>query len=210
MASVGPLMDWALRDDPDQGEQLDALLEMAIAAGSGVVVCVGPMSDRPPPSLAETIDLTTSRLALLVDRAQGSGVQLALEQVGRSSSRPGAVGSLRSLQDALAVVEVVGEGAALCVDSYNLATAGVVFSELELIPANKIAIAQIADRDPGSPWRALPAEGDLDLPGFVDALAASDYDGVLSVETFPQRPWPDARAFAGRAVAATRRLLGQR
>jgi hypothetical protein len=95
----------------------------------------------------------------------------------------------------------VGEGAALCVDSYNLATADVVFSELELIPANKIAIAQIADRDPGSPWRALPAEGDLDLPGFVDALAASDYDGALSVETFPQRPRGDGHDYRPRCPA---------
>ena len=72
MASVGPLMDWALRDDPDQGEQLDALLETAAAAGSGVVVCVGPMSDRPLPSLAETIDLTTSAWPCLLIAHKGA------------------------------------------------------------------------------------------------------------------------------------------
>jgi 4-hydroxyphenylpyruvate dioxygenase len=205
--SVGPLMDWALPDDQDPGERLDALLSAAIAAGSSVVVCVAPISERPLPLTADIVAAATERLGALVERARGSGVVLALEQVGRSSSRPWAVSGIRSLQDALAVVDAVGAGAALCVDSYNIATAGLAFHELASVPANRIAIAQIADRDPTSPWRAFPGEGDLDLAPFVAVLSASGYNGAVSVETFPQEPWPDTRAAARRAVAATRRLL---
>jgi sugar phosphate isomerase/epimerase len=200
-------MDWALPDDPDPSEKLGSLLETAAAAGCDVVVCVGPLSERPLPSPGDVIAVASDHLAALVGRAQGSGVRLALEQVGRSSSRPQAVSGLRSLQDALAVVDAVGDGAALCVDSYNLATAGVNCSELAVVSPHKVAIAQIADRDPASPWRALPGEGDLELAPFVRALTASGYAGVVSVETLPQLPWPDPRAVARRAVAATRRLL---
>lgn len=209
VASVGPLMDWALRDDPDLVETFEALLDLALAAGSSVIVCVGPISEHPLPSRGKTIDITTTHLAALVERARGSGIVLALEQVGLSSSRPGSVGCLRSLQDAVAIVEAVGAGAALCIDSYNLATAGVAYRDLATVPASRVAIAQIADRDPASPWRALPSEGDLDLAQFVKCLAATEYAGALSVETFPQEPWPDSRAAARRAVGATRRLLGQ-
>lgn len=208
VVSVGPLMDWALADDPDPADRLDALLEVATAAGCDVVVCVGPISDRPLPLQPDLIAVASEHLAALAERARGSGARLALEQVGQSSSRPGAVSGIRSLQDALAVVDPVGAGVGLCVDSYNLATAGVAFDELAAVPAEKIAIAQIADRDPASPWRALPGEGDLDLAPFVEALAVSGYVGAVCVETFPQAPWPDPRAAAGRAVTATRRLVG--
>jgi len=207
VVSVGPLMDWALPDDPDPTDRLEALLETASAAACDVVICVGPISERPLPSTPDIIAMASEHLARLVQRARGSGARLALEQVGRSSSRPKAVSGLRTLGDVIAVVDAVGAGAALCADSYNLATAGVDYNELASLPADKIAIAQIADRDPGSPWRALPGDGDLDLPSFVGALATSGYAGALSVETFPQMPWADARAAAGYAVAATRRLL---
>ena len=209
VASVGPLMDWALRDDPDQVETFEALLDLALAAGSSVIVCVGPMSERPCPSRDETIAVTATHLAALVERARGSGIRLALEQVGLSSSRPGVVGCIRSLQDAFAIVEAVGAGAALCIDSYNLATAAIAYRDLATVPASRVVIAQIADRDPASPWRALPSEGDLDLFQFVESLAAIGYTGALSVETFPQGPWPDPLAAARRAVRSTRRLLGE-
>jgi sugar phosphate isomerase/epimerase len=201
-------MDWALPDDPDPSEQLDALLEVASAAKCHVVVCVGPICGNPLSIPKDMISVATERLGGLVQRARGAGVLLALEQVGRSSSRPNATSGLRSLQDVIAVVNGVGAGAALCADSYNLATAGVPYTELAVVSADKIAIAQLADRDPASPWRALPGDGDLDLVPFVTALALCNYAGALSVETFPQRPWADPRAVASRAVSATRMLLG--
>ena len=205
--SVGPLMDWALPDDPDRRGELEVLLEAASAAGSHVVVCVGPMSERPLPAPKDMIAAAAEKLSRLVEYANGSGVRLALEPVGRSSSRPRAVSGLQALGDALAVVDFVGAGAALCIDSYNIATAGVAYGELASVPAERIGVVQFADRDPDSPWRALPGEGDLDLVPFVEALAACGYAGVLSVETFPQHPWQDTRAAACRAVAAARRFV---
>jgi sugar phosphate isomerase/epimerase len=200
-------MDWALPDDPDRHEELEALLEAASRADSHVVVCVGPMSEGPLPEPADIIAAAAEKLSKLVEFARGSAVRLALELVGRSSSRPRAVSGLRVLADALTVVDAVGPDAGLCVDSYNMATAGVAYRELALVPADRIAIVQFADRDPASPWRALPGEGDLDLSPFVEALAACGYAGAISVETFPQEPWKDPRGAARRAVAAARRFV---
>ncbi len=208
--SVGPLMDWALPGDPDRREELEALLELASTAGSHVVVCVGPLSEPPLPEPADMIAAATEKLWQLAELARGSGVRLALEPVGLSSSRPGAVGGLNALADARSVVDAVGADAGLCVDSYNVATAGVAFSELATIPADTIAIVQFADRDPASPWRALPGEGDLDLIPFVEALEACGYAGAISVETFPQESWQDPREAALRALAAARRFVRQK
>ena len=205
--SVGPLMDWALPDDPDRREELEVLLEVASAADSHVVVCVGPMSELPLPAPADLVAGVTEKLSKLAQFARGSGVRLALEPVGRSSSRPRAVSGLQALADALAVVDAVGPDAGLCVDSYNVATAGVAYSELASVTPDRIAIVQFADRDPASPWRALPGEGDLDLPPFLEALTACGYAGAVSVETFPQEPWKDPREAARRAVAAARRFV---
>jgi 4-hydroxyphenylpyruvate dioxygenase len=205
--SVGPLMDWALPDDLDRREELEALLEVASMADSHVVVCVGPMSERPLPAPAEMIAAATDKLSQLAEFARGSGVRLALEPVGLSSSRPRAVSGLRALADARSVIDAVGADAGLCLDSYNVATAGVAYSELATVPADRIAIVQFADRDPVSPWRALPGEGDLDLFPFVEALETCGYAGAISVETFPQEPWQDPRAAARRALVAARRFV---
>ncbi len=207
--SVGPLMDWALPDDADRREDLEALLEAALMADSHVVVCVGPMSERPLPAPADVIAAATERLSQLAEFARGSGVRLALEPVGLSSSRPRAISGLRALADAMSVTDGVGADAGLCVDSYNIATAGVAYSDLATVPPDRIAIVQFADRDPASPWRALPGEGDLDLFAFVEALEACGYPGAISVETFPQEPWPDPRSAARRAVACARRFVHQ-
>ncbi len=207
--SVGPLMDWALPDDPDRRNELEALLEAAVMADSHVVVCVGPMSEKRLPPPPEVIAAATEKLSRLTEFARGSGVRLALEPVGLSSSRPGANSGLRALADAMSVIDGVGPEAGLCVDSYNVATAGVAYRELAKVPPDRIAIVQFADRDPDSPWRALPGEGDLDLSAFVEAIHACGYPGAISVETFPQQPWPDPRSAARRAIACARRLVHQ-
>ena len=132
-----------------------------------------------------------------------------VESFEYSRQHPAAAATLRALADARSVTDGVGADAGLCVDSYNIATAGVAYSDLATVPPDRIAIVQFADRDPASPWRALPGEGDLDLFAFVEALEACGYPGAISVETFPQEPWPDPRSAAWRAVACARRFVHQ-
>jgi len=60
VVSVGPLMDWALPDDPDPTDRLEALLETASAAACDVVICVGPISERPLPSTPDIIAMASA------------------------------------------------------------------------------------------------------------------------------------------------------
>jgi sugar phosphate isomerase/epimerase len=205
--SICGLMDWALPDDPDPRPALEGLLDVATAVGAPLVVCVLPIRHGEMPSVEAIVEMATERLTPLAGVARTLGVRLALEQVGRSSSRPGATSGIRRLRDALAIAERSGDDVALTIDSYNIATADEPYAEIERIPLNRIGIAQIADSAPGSSGRGVPGEGDLDLPGFVRSLDAIAYEGPLSLEIFPSDPWPDPDAFAARAVRAIESLL---
>ena len=207
VVAVNPLMDWGLPDDPDPRPALAALLEVAVAAGASLTVCVAPLRTEGLPAREAVIASAIGRLALMAPLARQAGVRLALEQVGRSSTRPGATSGIRSLRDALAIAEAASEDVVLVADSYNLASAGVPYAELRAIPPSRLGIAHLTDAISARHLRVLPGEGDLPLESFVRALAAAGYAGVLSLELFPAAPWDDPLAFARRAMASIARYL---
>jgi 4-hydroxyphenylpyruvate dioxygenase len=205
--SVNAIRDWALPDDPDCRDVAELLLEVAIEVGAPVIVCVAPIRADGMPPRDDVIASASERLAHLAELAAPTGVRLALEPVGLSSTRVGAIGGIRSLTDALAVVEAAGPTAGLAIDSYNVATAGVPFEEIARLPRERIAIAHAADGAvTGSP-RALPGEGELPLGAFGAALAEAGFDGALSLEVLPEQPLPDPLDFARRGLDALRSLL---
>jgi sugar phosphate isomerase/epimerase len=204
--AVNPLMDWALPDDPDPRPQLETLLEVAAATGASVIVCVAPLRYGALPPATEVARSAGERLAELSALTRPAGVRLALEQVGLSTSRPGATSGIRRLSEALAIAQSAGRDVAVTLDSYNLATAGEALDGVRTVPRERIGIAQLVDRSPITGGRTLPGEGDLDLEGFVEALAATGYDGALSLEVFPAVPWPDPVAFARDALSRIRSL----
>ena len=207
IVAVNPLMDWGLPDDPDPRPALAALLEVAVAVGATLTVCVAPVRAEGLPDRAEVMSSAIGRLAQMSPLARQAGVKLALEQVGRSSTRPGAVSGIRSLRDALAIAEAASEDVVLVADSYNLATAEVQYDELRAIPPSRLGIAHLTDALSARHLRVLPGEGDLALESFVRALAAAGYAGVLSLELFPTAPWDDPLAFARQAMASIARCL---
>lgn len=207
VGAVHALMDWALPDEPDPLPALDALLEVAVAAGASLIVCVAPLRMGGFPPDLDIAAAASERLALLAAQTRAAGVRLALEQVGRSSSRPGATSGIRRLDAALAIAERSGEDATLVVDSYNLATAGESFGALRVVPAARLGTAHLADADQARGVRVPPGDGELDLAHFVQTLAGAGYAGPLSLEIFPPTPWPDPAAFALRMVDEMRRLL---
>lgn len=158
---VNALMDWALPDDPDLRPALERLLEVAVESGAPLIVCVAPMRTDGLPASERIRELAVERLGILGALAREAGVRLALEQVGLSTTRPGAVSGIRGLRDALAIAEAYSEDVALTVDSYNLATVGESFGEIERVPPARIGIAHIVDRDPMTGARVMPGEGDL-------------------------------------------------
>lgn len=205
--SVNALRDWGLRDDPDCRPVFEMLLEVAVETGAPVIVCVGPIRFQNMPPRDEVIAAVSERLAMLAELARPAGVRLALEQVGRSSTRVGAQSGIRSLADALAVVETAGTSVGLVLDSYNLATGGVPFEEVARLPPERIALAHVVDGLPSGSPRALPGDGELPLGSFVTALGETGFDGALSIELFPEAPPPDPLEFARRGLDALRSLL---
>jgi sugar phosphate isomerase/epimerase len=220
--SVCGLMDWALADDPDPRPALEELLEVAVAVQAPVIVCVAPIRANDLPPHDRIVQSAIDRLTELSALADTAHVKLALEQVGRSTTRPGARSGIRRLREALLIAEAAGEDAVLAVDSYNLATApddpaqpaepvlGEPFAEVASLPPSRIGIAQIADWHVTDDIRVLPGEGRLDLPSFIQALHRAEYEGPLSLEIFPAEPWEDPMGFARRAKRGLRNLLGER
>lgn len=207
--AVNALMDWALPDDPDPRPALERLLEVAVESGAPLIVCVAPIRTDGLPATERACESAVERLTFLAALARGAGVRLALEQVGLSTTRPGATSGIRRLQDALAVARACGEDVLLTLDSFNLATAGESFAEIESVPPERIGIAHIVDRDAATGARTVPGDGNLDIGGFVRALGRTGYEGALSLETFPTSPWPDPLAFARRAVSIVEQTVRQ-
>jgi len=209
VSAIHALMDWALPDDPDPRACLASLLEAALAVKASLIICVAPLRLGGFSSDLDLGSLASDRLDELAAMARPLGIRLALEQVGRSSSRPGAVSGIRSLQAALTIAERAGDDVLLAVDSYNLATAGESFDLLRTVPLDRLGIAHLADREPRQGGRALPGQGTLDLAGFARALRKVGYSGPLSLEIFPSTPWPDPLAFAREALAAVRACVAR-
>jgi hydroxypyruvate isomerase len=205
--AINGLMDWTLPDDPDPRPALERMLEIATAVGAPLIVCTAPIRMGTLPPCDRIAQCAIERLAALGAITRAANVRLALEQVGRSSTRPGASSGIRRLSKALAIVEAAGEDTLLTLDSYNIATGDEGFDEIRRIPSKRIGIAQLADCDMRGEGRALPGEGDFDLDAFVQALAAVGYEGALSLEIFPSQPWPDPLAFARKALATLRQLI---
>jgi sugar phosphate isomerase/epimerase len=75
------------------------------------------------------------------------------------------------------------------------------------LPAERIALGHVADGSAAGSPRGLPGEGELPLAAYVAALVDTGFDGVLSIETFPQQAPSDPLEFARRGLAALRALL---
>jgi sugar phosphate isomerase/epimerase len=205
--AINGLMDWALPDDPDPRPALEQALRIATAVGAPLIVCAGPIRQGTLPPTDVIMASAGERLADMAALARSTGVRLALEQIGKSSTRPGAASGIRRLDDALAVAARAGDDVLVTLDSHNLATADERFDALARVPVSKIGIAQVAGMSPIGSGRALPGEGDTDNGSFVGILAAMGYTGAVSVEIFPAQTWEDPSRFAAMAFARMRDLV---
>ena len=80
----------------------------------------------------------------------------------------------------------------LILDSFHTLARGVDVETIRAIPGDRIFIVQLADAPKidmdllhwSRHYRNMPGEGDLDVTGFMRAVAATGYDGPLSLEIF--------------------------
>jgi 4-hydroxyphenylpyruvate dioxygenase len=80
----------------------------------------------------------------------------------------------------------------LILDSFHTLSRGIDVNSIRSIPADKIFIVQLADAPRfdmdllhwSRHYRNMPGEGDLPVVDFMRAVAATGYDGVISLEIF--------------------------
>lgn len=93
----------------------------------------------------------------------------------------------------------------LVLDSFHILARGTDLSAIRAIPADKIFLVQMADAPKldmdylswSRHYRCFPGQGDLPVDAFMDALGATGFDGLLSLEIFNDR----FRAGSARSVA---------
>ncbi|WP_243368835.1 bifunctional sugar phosphate isomerase/epimerase/4-hydroxyphenylpyruvate dioxygenase family protein [Microvirga solisilvae] len=93
----------------------------------------------------------------------------------------------------------------LVLDSFHILARGTDLSAIRSIPADKIFLVQMADAPKldmdylswSRHYRCFPGQGDLPIDAFMDALGATGFDGLLSLEIFNDR----FRAGSARSVA---------
>jgi 4-hydroxyphenylpyruvate dioxygenase len=90
-------------------------------------------------------------------------------------------------------------------DSFHVLARGTDLKAIRAIPGDKIFLVQMADAPRlqmdylswSRHYRCFPGQGDLPIEAFMDALGATGFDGLLSLEIFSDR----FRAGSARAVA---------
>ncbi len=189
----------------DRPEHTRALLEeirfacaTALEIGSPAIIVVPPMNPEAanqPFGLpwSETLPRLAATLKKLSELAGGYGVRLALELVGSPRC------SVRTLSQAKEVIDAVAcPNVGYTLDAFNLYLYNKLnhFEEIAALDPEKIFVVHIngAERD-------MPAEdlrqkhrtfcdrGVLDVPGFLRSLAATGYNGMVSIEFFREDCW---------------------
>lgn len=149
---------------------------------------------------AETgLDRLAADFADLGERAAKRGLRVGYEALAWGRF-------IHDYRDAWEIVRRAGHpNVGLILDSFHVLSRGLEVTSISKIPADRIFMVQVADAPKlemdylawSRHWRCLPGQGDLDLAGFMEALAATGYDGVLSLEIFNDR----FRAGSARSVA---------
>ena len=170
--------------------------DAAAAAALGCTRCctyILPSTDLPS---AHFMALTTRRLRTCAQVLGAYGVRLGLEFVGPHHLRTRwANPFIWTLQETLDWIDAIGESnVGLLFDSYHWYTNGLGLDDIAALRADQLVHVHINDA-PDVPvhealdnGRLYPGEGVIDLPGFLRALRAIGYNGVIAQEVLMQSP----------------------
>ncbi|HYD69087.1 bifunctional sugar phosphate isomerase/epimerase/4-hydroxyphenylpyruvate dioxygenase family protein [Azospirillum sp.] len=145
------------------------------------------------------IDRAAADFHELGERAARRGMRVAFEALSWGRH-------IHDYRDAWEVVRRAGHPAVgLVLDSFHVLARGTDLSAIRAIPADRIFLVQIADAPRldmdylswSRHYRSFPGQGELPVDDFMDALHATGFDGLLSLEIFNDR----FRAGSARGVA---------
>ena len=132
------------------------------------------------------IDRAAADLRELGERAQARGLRVGFEALawGRHIS---------DHRDAWEVVRRADHPAVgLVLDTFHTLARNIPVDSIRAIPKERVFLVQVADAPQiemdllqwSRHFRCFPGQGDLPLASFMEALGATGYDGVLSLEVF--------------------------
>jgi 4-hydroxyphenylpyruvate dioxygenase len=145
------------------------------------------------------IDRLAADFAELGERAAKRGLKVGYEALAWARH-------VHDYRDAWEIVRRAAQpNVGTVLDSFHIMARGTELASIRTIPQDKIYLVQIADAPKlnmdylswSRHWRCMPGQGDFDLAAFMDALEATGYNGVLSLEIFNDR----FRAGSARSVA---------
>ena len=132
------------------------------------------------------IDRAADDLAELGDRAEKRGIRVGYEALAWGRH-------INDHRDAWEIVRRAGHpNIGLIVDSFHTLARELDPNSIRSIPGDKIFFVQLADAPAidmdlfhwSRHYRCMPGEGDLDVVRFMSAVAATGYDGYVSLEIF--------------------------
>jgi 4-hydroxyphenylpyruvate dioxygenase len=141
------------------------------------------------PQILGGIDRAAEDLRALGELAAGAGVEIAFEALSWGRW-------IRDWRDAWEAVRRADHpNVRLVLDSFHTLAPGYPVEPIRAVPADRIAFVQLADAPAiqmdilqlSRHLRLFPGQGDLDVPGFLEAVRATGYDGWISHEIFNDR-----------------------
>ena len=180
-----PFRDFEGMPEPQRSRAMDRAerkFDLMGELGTDLVLICSNVS---PVSLGG-IDRAAADLAELGERAAKRGIRIGYEALawGRHVS---------DHRDAWEIVRRADHAhVGLIVDSFHTLARKIDPDTIRAVPGDKIFFVQLADAPRidmdllywSRHFRNMPGEGDLDVVGFMRAVAATGYDGPLSLEIF--------------------------
>jgi 4-hydroxyphenylpyruvate dioxygenase len=145
------------------------------------------------------IDRAAADFFELGERAKAKGIRVGFEALAWGRH-------INDYRDAWEVVRRANHpSVGVILDTFHILARGTDLTAMRAIPRDRIPLVQVADAPRmdmdylswSRHWRCMPGQGDLDLDAFMQALDATGYDGLLSLEIFNDR----FRAGSARTVA---------
>ncbi len=172
-----------------------------------------------PGDAAEYRKMHVRRLKKVAAILKDYGLMLGLEFVAPKTARAEGTPFIFDMPGMLELgAEIDGEFCGLLLDSYHWYTSHASVEDIRKLKAKQIVHVHINDAHPGpideqmDLERLLPGEGVIDLAAFLQAVHATGYDGVVSVETFDEalrKAGPEEAARrAGKALAGVMAKAG--
>lgn len=180
-----PFRDFEGLPEPRRGRAFDRAerkFDLMQELGTDLMLVCSSVS----PSALGGIDRAAADFRELGERAHRRGLRVGYEALAWGRH-------INDHRDAWGIVRRADHPAiGLILDSFHTLARGIDVASIRSIPGDRIFIVQLADAPSmdldllqwSRHYRNMPGQGDLDVAGFMRAVAATAYDGPLSLEIF--------------------------